>query len=282
MVASRAVAGARARRARGGRGTRAAHARVGGRARTARRSRSPPLGPTRRRQRADDRANRGVRGRPGRDRDRAGEPRAPVGVAARVGGAPRRWRDAGSRRHVAGRRRAGRRVPSRPRRGRAPRVGCCRRPAAHHPRRARRDVGRRGGGRRARHAEPAGVRGGHVGGATPARRGAERDRRTAPSLGSRTLPPLPSRGLALPPDRDQRCRATRTRSLDRRSALPDRQPGRSRGDVPHHRARLQRRTGPHRGHERAAFTVASIRPAGSGSRARPLVGARSGSGASDP
>ncbi len=115
MVASRVVAGARTWGARGGRGTRAADARVGGRARTARRSRSPPLGPTRRRQRADDRAKRGVRGRPGRDRDRAGEPRAPVGVASRVGGAPRRWRDAGSRRHVAGRRRAGRRVPSRPR-----------------------------------------------------------------------------------------------------------------------------------------------------------------------
>ena len=124
-------------------GTRAADARVVGRARTARRSRSPPAGPTRRRQRADDRANRRVRGRPGRDRNRAGEPRAPVGVASRVGGAARRRRDAGSRRHVAGHRRAGRRVPSRPRRGRAPRVGCCCRPAAYHPRRARRDVGRR-------------------------------------------------------------------------------------------------------------------------------------------
>ena len=46
-------------------------------------------------------------------------------------------------------------------------VGCRRRPAAHHPRRARRDVGRRRG-RRARDAERAGLCGGHVRGATPA------------------------------------------------------------------------------------------------------------------
>ena len=48
--------------------------------------------------------------------------------------------------------------------GRRPaRAGCCCRPTAHHPRRPRRDVGRRRGGRGARDAEPAGLRGGHVG-----------------------------------------------------------------------------------------------------------------------
>ena len=72
VVASRVVAGAGARCARGGRRPGAADARVVGRARTARGSRGPSPGSTRRRQRADNRANRRVRGRPCRDGDRRG------------------------------------------------------------------------------------------------------------------------------------------------------------------------------------------------------------------